>query len=55
VADADDVARYGVKAMIRGKRLAIPGIRNKVLTQANRVAPRALLAKLTRLAQESRV
>jgi hypothetical protein len=54
VADADDVARYGVAAMLRGKRLAIPGIRNKVLAQANRLAPRALSAKLARLAQESR-
>lgn len=54
VADADDVARYGVRAMLRGKRLAIPGIRNKVLAQANRIAPRALSAKLARLAQETR-
>lgn len=54
VADADDVARYGVKAMLRGKRLAIPGIRNKVLAQANRIAPRALSTKLARLAQETR-
>jgi short-subunit dehydrogenase len=54
IADADDVARYGVRAMLRGKRLAIPGIRNKVLAQANRIAPRALSAKLARLAQESR-
>jgi len=54
VADADDVARYGVRSMLRGKRLAIPGIRNKVLAQANRIAPRALSAKLARLAQESR-
>ena len=54
VADADDVARYGVTAMLRGKRVAIPGIRNKVLAQANRLAPRALSTKLARLAQESR-
>lgn len=54
VADADDVARYGVGAMLRGKRLAIPGIRNKVLAQANRIAPRALSARIARLAQETR-
>ena len=54
VADADDVARYGVSAMLRGKRLAIPGIRNKVLAQANRIAPRALSTRLARLAQETR-
>lgn len=54
VADADDVARYGVDAMLNGKRIAIPGIRNKVLAQANRLAPRALSTRLARLAQETR-
>jgi short-subunit dehydrogenase len=54
VADADDVARYGVDAMLRGKRVAIPGIRNKVIAQANRLAPRALSTKIARLAQETR-
>jgi short-subunit dehydrogenase len=54
VADADDVARYGVDAMLRGKRVAIPGIRNKVMAQANRLAPRSLSTKLARLAQETR-
>lgn len=54
VADAADVAKYGYDAMMQGKRLAIPGIRNKIIAQANRLAPRALSAKLARLAQESR-
>lgn len=54
VADADDVAAYGVHAMLKGKRVAIPGIRNKLLAQANRLAPRSLSTRLARLAQESR-
>ena len=54
VADAADVAHYGFDAMMHGKRLAIPGIRNKIVAQANRFAPRALSAKLARLAQETR-
>ena len=54
VADAADVAKYGFDAMMQGKRLAIPGIKNKIIAQANRFAPRALSAKLARIAQESR-
>lgn len=54
IANAADVAEYGYDAMLHGKRLAIPGIRNKILAQANRLAPRALSARLARIAQESR-
>jgi uncharacterized protein len=54
VADAESVAEYGYDAMMHGKRMAIPGIRNKIVAQANRFAPRALSARLARLAQESR-
>ena len=54
IADADDVAKYGFDAMMHGKRLAIPGIKNKILAQANRIAPRALSAKIARIAQETR-
>ena len=54
IADAADVAKYGYDAMMNGKRLAIPGIKNKILAQANRLAPRSLSAKIARIAQESR-
>ena len=54
IADAADVAKYGFDAMMSGKRLAIPGIKNKILAQANRLAPRSLSAKIARIAQESR-
>lgn len=52
-ADAADVAKYGFDAMMSGKRLAIPGIKNKILAQANRIAPRALSAKIGRMTRES--
>jgi short-subunit dehydrogenase len=54
IADATDVAEYGVSAMLHGRRVAIPGLKNKIVAQANRFAPRALTAKVARLAQESR-
>ncbi|HYU52808.1 MAG TPA: SDR family oxidoreductase [Gemmatimonadaceae bacterium] len=54
VADAADVAEYGYAAMMHGRRVAIPGIRNKLVAQANRFAPRSVTAKIARLAQESR-
>jgi short-subunit dehydrogenase len=54
VADAADVAEYGVRAMMQGQRVAIPGLRNKIVAQANRFSPRALTAKVARIAQESR-
>jgi short-subunit dehydrogenase len=53
-ADAADVAKYGYDAMMSGKRLAIPGFKNKIIAQAQRIAPRSLSAKLTRIAQETR-
>lgn len=53
-ADAGDVAEYGYRAMMNGTRVAIPGFRNKIVAQANRFAPRAITAKVARIAQESR-
>ena len=54
IADAADVAKYGFDAMMQGKRLAIPGIKNKIVAQSNRFAPRALTAKIARMLQETR-
>jgi short-subunit dehydrogenase len=54
VADAAAVAEYGYVAMMHGRRLAIPGIKNKIVAQANRFAPRTLTAKIARMAQETR-
>ena len=54
VADAADVAEFGFQAMMQAKRVAVPGIRNKIVAQANRFSPRGLTAKVARLAQENR-
>jgi len=54
MADAADVAEYGVSAMLHGRRVAIPGIKNKIIAQANRFAPRSITTKVARIAQESR-
>ena len=51
---SEKVARYGIRAMERGKRVAIPGIANKLLTQSIRVSPRRLVTTIVRKLQESR-
>jgi short-subunit dehydrogenase len=54
VASPEDVAAYGYRAMMRGERLAIPSLRDKIMIQSERFAPRALVTRLARLAQENR-
>jgi hypothetical protein len=54
VAAAAEVAEYGFAAMMHGRRVAIPGIKNKIVAQANRFAPRVVTTKVARLLQESR-
>jgi len=48
------VAEFGVAAMMHGRRVAIPGIKNKIIAQANRFAPRVVTTKIARMAQEAR-
>lgn len=52
VASSREVAEAGYEAMKRGRRLVIPGIRNKVLVQAIRVSPRKMVTKIVRHLQE---
>ena len=47
VMDAPRVARCGYDAMMAGKPVAIPGLRNKMIPVAARVTPRPLIAKLS--------
>ena len=54
VAQPDMVARYGYRAMMRGQRVAIPTLRDRIMVQSERLAPRSLVTKLARLAQENR-
>jgi len=51
---SEAVARYGLRAMQHGKRVAIPGIANKLGTQSIRVSPRRLVTTIVRKLQESR-
>jgi len=43
---AEDVAKIGYREFLKGKRLVIPGLMNKVGAQAVRFAPRALAARV---------
>jgi uncharacterized protein len=52
--DSAAVARFGYEAMKRGKRVAIPGIRNKLLTQSIRISPRWMVTTIVRKLQEPR-
>lgn len=54
VDDAESVAAYGYKAMMRGERIAIPRLRDKIMVQAERLAPRALVTRMVRQVQENR-
>ncbi len=54
VASAEDAAEFAYGAMMDGKRIAIPGLRNKIVAQANRFAPRSLVTRLSKKVQENR-
>jgi len=43
-----DVAVYGYRKMMQGKRVAVHGLINRILAQSNRLAPRALSMAITR-------
>lgn len=45
-ASAPDVARFGYRAMLRGRRVAISGLRNKILAQGVRISPRRLVTAI---------
>jgi short-subunit dehydrogenase len=47
------VAAYGYRAMLRGRRVAVPGLINKLLAQAVRISPRRLVTAITRRLQEN--
>jgi uncharacterized protein len=52
VMDADDVARAGYQAMMEGRRLVIPGVANRIMVESGRLAPRSVLARITRILQD---
>jgi short-subunit dehydrogenase len=47
VMDAPSVARVGFDAMMKGKPVAIPGLRNKAIPVATRFAPRSMVVTLS--------
>ena len=49
-----DVARAGYRGLMRGQRVVIPGVKNKLGVQSLRVTPRAVVTKLVRALQERR-
>lgn len=54
VQDAAAVARAGYRGMLRGRRVVVPGVANRLLVQALRVTPRRLATAVTRRIQETR-
>jgi len=52
--DSAAVAREGYKAMQRGRRVVVTGMKNKLLTQSVRVSPRRMVTLIVRKLQESR-
>ncbi len=54
VARAGEAAEFAYSAMMSGKRIAVPGWRNKIIAQSNRFAPRSLITRIAKRVQENR-
>lgn len=52
IMDAAEVAAIGYVGMMQGKRIVIPGLRNRVMTEAPRVLPRRVMTRLIRRSHE---
>ncbi len=52
VATSLDVAEYGFKAMMKGKRVAIYGLINKMVPRAVAISPRNFVTKVSRFIQQ---
>jgi short-subunit dehydrogenase len=50
--DSRAVAEAGYEAMKRGRRVVVPGLKNKLLAQSVRVSPRRLVTTIVRKMQE---
>jgi uncharacterized protein len=49
-----EVARAGYRALMRGRRVVVPGMKNKLGVQSLRITPRALATRVVRALQERR-
>jgi short-subunit dehydrogenase len=54
LAKADDVAKYGVKAMNKGDVVAVPGFMNKVMATSIRFSPRPIVRRLVHKIQDAK-
>jgi short-subunit dehydrogenase len=52
MAKAADVAKAGVDGMMRGKRVIVPGITNKLVALSPKISPRGLLLRMSAKAVE---
>jgi short-subunit dehydrogenase len=52
--DVREVARMGYEGMKQGKRIVIPGWKNRMLAESVRLAPRSLLTRVVRRLQEKK-
>lgn len=52
--ESEKVARIGYEAMKRGRRVVIPGVKNKLLAESVRVSPRRVVTTIVRKMQETR-
>jgi uncharacterized protein len=46
--DAETVARFGIRGLLSGKRLVIPGLTNRILARSVGVMPRGLTLSVAR-------
>lgn len=51
---AREIAEYGFRAMMKGKSVAIPGIKNTIMATSVRFLPRSLVVKAARKIQEKK-
>lgn len=51
---AREVAEAGFKALLEGRRIVIPGLKNRLLANSVRLAPRGVITKLVRKMQEEK-
>lgn len=49
---AEEVAKFGIRAMLNGRAVAVPGLLNKIFANAYRILPRKIVTKLLRRIQE---
>lgn len=52
IADARTVAQAGFDGLMAGKRVVVPGIKNKFFAQSVRLTPRAVMTRLVKRLQE---